>query len=176
MKQLIADMEALNNVAPYHVEHLGYNFYRFQSKLGASYQIRFRDGIYLGDNDCYHLSLIMDTNGLNMLSFLDGDVGRTVIAVLKQFFVDNPKDCLIFSSEASKGRYELKSRFYHHWFKWYQQYDGRVELGFFHSSFMSKEVEFPLNIVLRTDHPQFEQIRDTFLENTQVIADTMYEE
>ena len=157
------NLDLLNISSPYPVWQVGIGGYGFKTKFGVLYRIVFTPDQTIWEDGAYEFSIINE-NSLNSPN--DKDVQRTVVAIIEEFFRNNP-DILLYQCETGDNKQSARERLFFKWFSDYasDKYSIRV------IKIVAEGVANYAAVIVQRDNPQIERIFNDFDNFTSFFTD-----
>lgn len=129
--------------------------YLFKTDFGGLFNVAFSENDIIWSKGAYEFGLF---NLKGESSPNDIKLKQTIIAVIEEFFHDNP-NVLLYQCETGDNRQAMRARLFRHWFEKYEKKDR-----YFIKVVMIKDenVENYDAIIVRRDNPDFEAIVSEF--------------
>lgn len=152
MKSLNLDL--LNIHSPYSVWNVGRYGYGFKTQYGVLYRVIFEPDQTIWENGAYEFSII---NENSVSSPNDKNVQRTIIAIIEEFFRNNP-DILLYQCETGDNKQAARERLFLKWFSEYadNKYIIRV------SEIVAERISNYAAVIVQKTNPQLSRIINDF--------------
>jgi hypothetical protein len=142
------------------------NIYAFETKLGISYEVKFRPSNYLlGDettlyaHHIYEFIIEVVYNPLSKNPPLDNLVSKTISTIIKDFYYKKNGSVCIYICDSSDGRQDLRRRKFDDWF--YSEPDfGLIKID--EKIKDSEGNSYPISLIIQQNNPYFIEIVDGF--------------
>lgn len=147
--------EDINKISPYKVEKIETNSFVFETKFGLRYNIGFAEDYSFLEEGVYQFYIVNLSHEHNQQDPL---VKETICVLLEAFFNAEPAT-MLYICDTSDNRQGVRDRLFRCWFSEYA-YQGAFTM--INESITFDEVKYFASIMLRNDHPQYENIITTF--------------
>ena len=132
------------------------NEYMFMTDYGGLYYISFMENQLIWADHTYEFGII--PTGKRVSSPNDTKLKQTVIAVIEDFFHENP-NVLLYQCETGDSKQAMRARLFQRWFDAYQYKDKYfIKVAMI----MDEDVENYDAILIRRDNPHFDEIIEQF--------------
>lgn len=155
------DLTRVNELAPYKLE-LVHGQYLFETDFGIQYSVSFEPEPLENGLSAYWFNL---SNRSGKASPGDRKIRATIIFIIEEFFRQNP-DILLYMCDSANEQQAMRSRLFLRWFDAYGQqadYYSRTEM------ILDEDEENYIAIIVRRDHPRFQEIVDFFDEQVMMF-------
>lgn len=147
--------EAINLRSPYKVRQESENVFSFRTKHGIVYNVGFVVDVSFYDEGVYQFFLI---NESGRSSRADKDVYETVRVIIEEFF-EQKEPVMLYICDTTDKRQEYRDRLFRIWFYTYEKSDLYSLYG---EGMTIDNVRYFSSIILRKDHPLYNQVLNTF--------------
>ena len=152
MKALNLDL--LNINSPYSVWNVGKYGYGFKTKYGVLFRIVIAPDETIWENGAYEFSII---NENSLISPNDQDVQLTIVAIIEEFFRNNP-DILLYQCETGDNKQAARERLFLKWFPNYSS--GRYAINA--TDIEAEGISNFAAVIVQRDNPQLKKILSDF--------------
>lgn len=160
-------IERINRISPYQVEIASDgNSLVFHTHHGLTYEVGFVEDYTFFDENTYQF-FIVEKNGNRFLK--DVRVKETVWAIVEVFFQEN-KNVLLYVCDTSDGKQAVRDRLFEIWF---HEYKKREEYAHFTAKVEADSIYYYASVILRTTHPQLNEIKNAFELFTEEMKDKL---
>lgn len=145
---------AINDLSPYEVV-LTDGDYDFVTAEGVRYSASFLEDVPLGGCDTYQFGFQKkeDTH-----SSYDAKVKATLLAIIRQFFVEN-ENVLLYICDTSDGREAKRNRLF---LRWFEEFADSVHFTMCAASAIVEGQGFYAAIIVENSNPRLEAILNDF--------------
>lgn len=152
------NLNLLNIHCPYPVWDVGEYGYGFKTKFGVLYRIIFMPDQTIWENGAYEFSII---NENCQTSPNDKDVQKTIVAIIEEFFRNNP-DILLYQCETGDNKQAARERLFLKWFSYYASDKYAIKV----TEIVAEGLSNYAAVIVQRTNPQLEQIFKDFDEFT----------
>lgn len=153
---MLLNITRLNCRAPYTLWQGKHPFeYLFKTDFGGLFNVAFSENDIIWSKGAYEFGIFNLTNNN---SPNDPKLKQTIIAIIEEFFHDNP-NVLLYQCETGDNRQVMRARLFQRWFDGYEKknrYFIRVVM------IKDEDVENYDAIIVRRDNPDFDIIVSEF--------------
>lgn len=159
----VLNLNLLNIYSPYSVWNVGRYGYGFKTKYGVLYRVVFTPDQTIWENGAYEFSII---NENSQVSPNDKNVQRTIVAIIEEFFRNNP-DILLYQCETGDNKHAARERLFLKWFSDYaaDKYSIRV------TKIVAEGIANYAAVIVQRNNPQMDRIFKDFDNFTNFFTD-----
>ena len=147
--------EEINKISPYKLTKIETNSFVFETKFGLRYNVGFAEDYSFLEEGVYQFYIV---NLSHDHAQEDSLVKETICALLEAFFNAEPAT-MLYICDTSDNRQEVRDRLFRNWFSEYA-YLGAFTM--INECITFDGVRYFASIMLRNDHPQYENIKNAF--------------
>lgn len=161
------NLTRLNLVSPYTFWETGNGTYSFMVERGekpVTYRVGFVPNESIWEEGAYEFFI---TNDSHEASPNDPKVRQSVVAIIEEFFYDNP-DVLLYQCDTSENKQASRARLFT---RWYNTYEFKERYCLKMITFMDDDVENYDALIVPKSNPNCQQLLEEFETRTREMID-----